>query len=99
MELLYYWATAINSLVIPSRTSRRPAFGSIFLLNNISYLRLHLLLQPNDPGPDLPNIIAKSTEDALNSNFRMAKAGYFDSNFPPLMQAISEDPETNQIDQ
>ena len=82
--------TAINSLVTLSRTSRRPAFGSIFLLNNISYLRLHLLLQPSDDN--LPNLIPKSTEEALNSNFRTAKAGYFDSNFSPLMQAISEDP-------
>jgi exocyst complex component 7 len=80
----------MGSLLTLSRTSRRPAFGSIFLLNNISYLRLHLLLQPSDPNLPIP--IAKSTEDALNSNFRMAKAGYFDSNFSPLMQAITEDP-------
>ena len=80
--------TAINSLVTLSRT-RRPAFGSIFLLNNISYLRLHLLLQPSDHN--LPNLIPQSTEEVLNSNFRTAKAGYFDSNFSPLMQAISED--------
>ena len=83
--------TAINSLVTLSRTSRRPAFGSIFLLNNISYLRLHLLLQPSDPNLSA-NLIPKSTEETLNSNFRTAKAGYFDSNFSPLMQAITEDP-------
>jgi len=70
-----------------SRTSRRPAFGSIFLLNNISYLRLHLSLQPK-----LPNLIPPATIEVLNSNFRTAKAGYFDANFSPLMQAISEDP-------
>jgi Exo70 exocyst complex subunit len=81
--------TAINSLVTLSR-SRRPAFGSIFLLNNISYLRLHLLLKPSNPN--LRNLIPQSTEEVLNSNFRTAKAGYFDSNFSPLMQAISEDP-------
>jgi exocyst complex protein 7 len=79
--------TAINSLVTLSRTSRRPAFGSIFLLNNISYLRLHLSLQPK-----LPNLIPPATIEVLNSNFRTAKAGYFDANFSPLMQAISEDP-------
>ena len=72
-----------------SRTSRRPAFGSIFLLNNISYLRLHLILQPSDPN--LLNFIPQPTEEALNSNFRTAKAGYFDSNFSPLMQTITED--------
>jgi exocyst complex component 7 len=73
-----------------SRTSRRPAFGSIFLLNNISYLRLHLLLQPSDHN--LPILIPQTAEEVLKSNFRTAKAGYFDSNFSPLMQAISEDP-------
>ena len=73
-----------------SRTSWCPAFGSIFLLNNISYLRLHLLLHHSNPN--LPNFISQATEEALNSNFRIAKAGYLDSNFSPLMQAISEDP-------
>jgi len=81
--------TTINSLVTLSRTSRRPAFGSIFLLNNVSYLRLRLL-RPTDPN--LPNFIPQPTEEALNSNFRTAKAGYFDANFSPLMQAITEDP-------
>ena len=82
--------TAINILVTLSCTSRRPAFGSIFLLDNISDLRLHLLLQPSDPN--LPNFISQPTEKALNSNFRIAKAGYVDPNFSPLMQAILEDP-------
>ncbi|KAF8816737.1 exocyst complex component, exo70 subunit [Phlegmacium glaucopus] len=81
--------TAINSLVTLSRTSRRPAFGSIFLLNNISYLRLHLL---ESSDPNLSTFVPKPAEEALNSNFRIAKAGYFDSNFSPLMQALSEDP-------
>ncbi|KAF8805816.1 hypothetical protein BYT27DRAFT_7253231 [Phlegmacium glaucopus] len=80
----------INSLVTLSRTSRRPTFGSIFLLNNnISYLRLHLLESSN---PNLSTFIPKPVEEALNSNFLIAKAEYFDSNFSPLMQALSEDP-------
>ena len=73
-----------------SRTSRRPAFGSIFLLNNISYLWRHLL--PESSDDNFPNLIPQSAEEVLKSNFRTAKAGYFDSNFSPLMQAISEDP-------
>ncbi|KAF8148207.1 exocyst complex component, exo70 subunit [Crassisporium funariophilum] len=81
--------TAINSLATLSRTSRRPAFGSIFLLNNISHLRLHLL-EPQDPS--ILSLVSQSTEEALNSNFRTAKAGYYDSNFSPLMQAITDDP-------
>lgn len=39
-------------------TSQRPAFGSIFLYN-ISYIRLHLLLQPSDHN--LSNLVPKST--------------------------------------
>jgi len=80
---------AINSLNAISRL-RRPAFGSIFLLNNISYLRRHLLLQSNHP--DLSPLISQPIIDTINSNWRTAKAAYFDTNFSPLMQAISDDP-------
>jgi len=79
---------AINSLITISRL-RRPAFGSIFLLNNISYLRRHLL-QPDHP--DLGPLISQPIIDTINSNWRTAKAAYFDTNFSPLMQAISDDP-------
>ncbi|KAG6831389.1 hypothetical protein H0H92_010991 [Tricholoma furcatifolium] len=82
--------TAVNSLSTLSKTSRRPAISSIFLLNNISYLRHHLLLDPIHPA--LPSLLPKSAQDHLNSNFRTAKAAYFDSNFSPLMQALTEDP-------
>lgn len=70
--------------------SRRHAFGSIFLLNNISYLKQHLLLQPK--YSELTDLISQAAQDAINSNYRTAKAGYFDSNFSPLMQAITDDP-------
>ena len=66
--------TAINSFVTLLRNSRRPALGSI-ILNNISYLRLHLLLQLSDHN--LPNLNPKSTEDRLNYNFRTRKSGVF----------------------
>lgn len=82
--------TSINSLNTLSRTSRRPAFGSIFLLNNISYLRQHIIVEPEHPG--LVDLLSKPTRDALNSNFRTAKAAYFDSNYTPLMQALTDDP-------
>jgi exocyst complex protein 7 len=36
--------------------------------------------------------MSPSTSEALNSAFRTAKAGYFDVNFSPLMQAITDDP-------
>ena len=82
-------ATAISSLNTLSR-SKRPAFSSIFLLNNVSYLRRHLLLDPTDDA--ILSLISPATSEVLNSAYRTAKAGYFDSNFSPLMQAITDDP-------
>ncbi|KIM35849.1 hypothetical protein M413DRAFT_449580 [Hebeloma cylindrosporum] len=82
--------TAISSLTTLSRSSRRPPFNSVFLLNNVSYLRQHLLLEPKHD--DILSIMSPSTSEALNSAFRTAKAGYFDLNFSPLMQAITDDP-------
>ena len=79
--------TAISTLNTISR-AKRPAFGSIFLLNNISYLRQNLLDPSNDA---VLSLISPTTSDALNSAFRTAKASYFDSNFSPLMQTISDD--------
>ena len=80
--------TVITSLTTLSRTNKRPAFGSVFLLNNISYIRTKLLIQP---CTDVPSLLSKPTQDILNSTFRTAKAGYFDSNFSPLMQTLLED--------
>ncbi|KIP11817.1 hypothetical protein PHLGIDRAFT_62971 [Phlebiopsis gigantea 11061_1 CR5-6] len=80
--------TVIQSLLTLSRTNKRPAFGSIFLINNISYLRTLLLLQPRT---NIPPLLSKPTQDALNSAFRTAKAGYFDSNYSPLMQTLLDD--------
>lgn len=83
-------ATAISSLNNISRNGRRPSLGSIFLLNNISYLRQNILLEPTDDA--VLSLISPVTSEALNSAFRTAKAGYFASNFSPLMQAITDDP-------
>ena len=82
--------TAITTATNISRTQRRPPFGSIFLFNNISYLRRHLLRDPQENA--ILSYISRPTEDTLNSNWRTAKAGYFDANFSPLMQAITDDP-------
>ncbi|KAG5640956.1 hypothetical protein DXG03_006537 [Asterophora parasitica] len=82
--------TAITSLNTLSRSSRRPAIASIFLLNNVSYLRHHIHLEPIHPA--LSAILPKSAQDYLNSNFRTAKAAYFDSNYTPLMQTLTDDP-------
>ncbi|PPQ78842.1 hypothetical protein CVT25_010628 [Psilocybe cyanescens] len=82
--------TAISSLTTISRGARRAPFSSVFLLNNVSYLRQQLLLQPKDAS--VINLLSPSTTEALNSAFRTAKAGYFDLNFSPLMQTLTDDP-------
>ena len=82
--MLYPILSFAYSLVTLSRTSRRLAFESIFLLKNITYLRLHLLLHD-------PNLI-EIHEDALNSN-RLAKAEYFDSNFRPWCRPLQKVPQ------
>ena len=80
--------SVVNTLQTLSRTNKRPSFGSIFLLNNISYFRTHLLIEPKT---DIPSLLSKPARDALESNFRTAKAAYFDSNFSPLMQTLTEE--------
>ncbi|KAJ8581778.1 hypothetical protein M405DRAFT_601411 [Rhizopogon salebrosus TDB-379] len=82
--------TLVATLTALSRTQRRPPFGSIFLLNNVSYLHSHLLLRPTNPNT--PSLFSKPTADFLTSSWRTAKAGYFDANFSPLMQALADDP-------
>jgi exocyst complex component 7 len=79
--------TLIGSLTALSRMQKRPAFGSVFLLNNSAYLCAKLLRL----GTPVLEILSRPTQDAINSNFRTAKAGYFDSNFSPLLQALTDD--------
>lgn len=81
--------TMIGSLTTLSRTQRRPPFGSVFLLNNISHLVSHLVLRPTNPNT--PSLLSKPTSDFLTSSWRTAKAGYFDANFSPLMQTLADD--------
>ncbi|KAJ7717365.1 Cullin repeat-like-containing domain protein [Mycena maculata] len=83
-------ATAINSLTTISRSQRRPAFGSMYLLNNMSYLQHNLLIAPAHDA--LLDLLSKPTQDTVNSNFRTAKAAYFDANFSPLLQMLTDDP-------
>ena len=81
--------TLITSLTSLSRMQRRPAFGSVFLLNNTAYLCANLLA----PRAPLLEILSRPTQDTINSNFRTAKAGYFEANFSPLLQVLAEDKE------
>lgn len=64
-------------------------------MNNICYFHARILLKPAHLG--LVEFISKPTADALASAFRTAKAGYFEANFSPLMQALSEDREKEKI--
>lgn len=83
--------TALNSVNALSQTSRRgPAFGAIFLINNVAYLRRNIMLQPKNEG--LLALLSRPTQDTINSNFRTAKATYMDANFSPLMQSLTDDP-------
>ncbi|KAH7105240.1 Cullin repeat-like-containing domain protein [Auriculariales sp. MPI-PUGE-AT-0066] len=81
-------AALLATLTTLSKSQRRPAIGSVFLLNNIVTLRNSLILVPTTTIDDL---IAQRTQDALNSSFRTAKAGYFDANYSPLITALAED--------
>ena len=81
-------STTVTSLVTLSRSQRRPAFGSVFLLNNMSYLRTHLLTQPIN-GVDA--LVSSQGRELLNSNFRTAKANYMDANLSPLLTVLAED--------
>ncbi|KAF9261301.1 hypothetical protein L218DRAFT_961600 [Marasmius fiardii PR-910] len=82
--------TSIGTLNMIAKTQRRPPFGSVFLLNNISYLRKNISVDPKHDR--LLDYLSKPTQDVLNSNYRTAKSGYFDANFSPLMQALTDDP-------
>ncbi|KAH9932337.1 Cullin repeat-like-containing domain protein [Fomitopsis serialis] len=79
----------LNTLQALANSNRRPAFGSIFLLNNVSYLITRLLTRPSSPTS--PGLLSKPAQDILKSNFRTAKAAYFDSNFSPMLQTLTDD--------
>ncbi|KAE9407606.1 hypothetical protein BT96DRAFT_986598 [Gymnopus androsaceus JB14] len=81
--------TVINAITAVARSQRRPPFDTFFLLNNIAYLRKNIL-EPRQES--LIDYLSKPTQEALNSNFRTAKASYLDANFSPLMQSLTQDP-------
>ncbi|THU88895.1 hypothetical protein K435DRAFT_729547 [Dendrothele bispora CBS 962.96] len=81
---------AVSNITTVADTQRRPPFGTVFRLNNIAYLRKHIVLDPQHDA--LIDYLSKPTQEVLNSNFRTAKSAYFDANFSPLMQALTDDP-------
>ncbi|KAF8515644.1 Cullin repeat-like-containing domain protein [Gautieria morchelliformis] len=82
--------THINTLNTLSKAGRRPQMGSIYLLNNVSHVRNQLI---DSPDSTIDTFLSKPTQDILNSNFRTARAAYFDSNFSPLIQALADEKE------
>lgn len=83
--------TTLSTLTALSRSSRRPAMGAIFLLNNVTYLRNALLYSAEEAAP-IEALLAPPARNALESAVRTAKAGYFDANFSPLLQALGDGP-------
>ncbi|KAF5356560.1 hypothetical protein D9758_008232 [Tetrapyrgos nigripes] len=83
-------SAAVNNINNVAQTQRRPPFGTVFRLNNIAHLRKNICLDPKHDA--LIDYLSKPTQEILNSNFRTAKSAYFDANFSPLMQALTDDP-------
>ncbi|KZP09327.1 hypothetical protein FIBSPDRAFT_964081 [Athelia psychrophila] len=79
--------TVLISLTALSK-QKRPAFCSIFLLNHVAYLHMHLALETRNAN--LPALLARPTLDLLQSNFRTAKADYFNANFMPLRRPLDK---------
>jgi exocyst complex protein 7 len=84
----------IQTLTTLSQSHKRPPLASIFLLNNISTLRLHLLANPSS---SIDELLSKPTREALNSAFRSSKADYFSANFGPLSNALVEEKEASGL--
>jgi exocyst complex protein 7 len=59
----------------------------------MSFLRHNTLIAPEHDA--LLDFLSKPTQDAINSNFRTAKAAYFDANFSPLLQMLTDSPAGN----
>ena len=86
--------TIYASLSSISKSQKRPFFGSIYLLNNVAHLRMHVLLEPRNKN--IMPLLPKPTRDALNSYFRLAKSEYFNSNFMPLLGVLANEPSSGK---
>jgi exocyst complex component 7 len=83
-------STLIATLTTLSKSHKRPAISAIFILNNMSYLRYHLLSEPETP---IDELLSEKSQSELNSAFRTAKAAYFDTNYMSLVSCLSDDKE------
>lgn len=74
-------ATINNLSRLPKRIAN-PPLASTFVLNNISYLRTHII--------GSSDLLSKPTQEVLQSNFRIAKATYFDANFSGVARSLGD---------
>ena len=72
-----------------SKPQKRPFFRSIYLLNNVAHLRMPILLEPRNKN--IIPLLSRPARDALNSNFRLAKSEYFNSNFMSLLGVLADE--------
>ncbi|KAJ7021374.1 hypothetical protein C8F04DRAFT_1403007 [Mycena alexandri] len=56
----------------------------------MSYLRHHKVFSSTHDA--LLDLLSRPAQDAVNGNFCTAKAGYFDVNFSPLLQMLTDEP-------
>ncbi|KDN37796.1 hypothetical protein RSAG8_09951, partial [Rhizoctonia solani AG-8 WAC10335] len=81
-------STLISTVNTLSRFLKRPALTSIFVLNNISFIRDRVL---SAPRTNVDALLSAPTQDVLNSNYRSSKAAYFDTNFTTLLSCLTDD--------
>ncbi|KAN0135049.1 Major facilitator superfamily domain containing protein [Lactarius tabidus] len=75
--------TLIVSLTTLSRMQRRPAFGTSSFSTNTTYVTS---ARTSSGHAHPSSILSRPAKETIGSNFRTAKAGYFDSNSSPLVQ-------------
>ncbi|KAF8318713.1 hypothetical protein DL93DRAFT_2132943 [Clavulina sp. PMI_390] len=78
----------LTTITTMTKTQKRFPLGSIFFINNVSYLRLRLLYSQDLPVDDL---LSAKSQSLLNANLRSAKATYLESNLTALVSCLSED--------
>ncbi|CAE6449936.1 unnamed protein product [Rhizoctonia solani] len=81
-------STVISTINTTSRFLKRPALSSIFVLNNVSYIRDRVLFAPRS---NVDALLSAPTQDVLNSSYRSSKAAYFDTNFTTLLSCLTDD--------
>lgn len=78
----------LTTITTLTKTQKRLPLSSIFLLNNISFIRLRLLSSPSSPVDDM---LSAASQSLLNATFRSAKATYLEANYTALISCLSED--------